>query len=216
MRGLSDVIVERDERQRPVRGRGVTEGGRTLGFTVQARRTVADTVSVELIAWEGSTRVLRMDVEIVPDRRISQRADCPGLALEWTMDFSSLHGARLAHVTGQVNGRPVHGDFDYLDETTTVNVSLDHWLPESLKERVSALGSLFKSLSMELVAQSTGNRAESWALARAGTAASGATSGGIGCLATGFAFALAAAVCGEGPVVDGTVTRSATPASPPT
>jgi hypothetical protein len=196
--GLSDVTLERDERNRPISGRGVTEGGRDLGFTVQARRTVGDTVSVELMAWENSSRLLRMDVEIVPDRRISQRADCPGLALEWTMDFSTSRGARLAHITGQVNGRPVHGDFDYLDETTTVNVSLDHWLPESLKERVSALGPLFKTLSMELVAEPTENRAESWALARAGTAASCATSGGIGCLAAGFAFALAAAVCGEG------------------
>ena len=195
--GLSDVTVERDERNRPVTGRGVTEGGRTLGFTVQARRTVGDTVSVELVAWEASSRLLRMDVEIVPDRRISQRADCPGLALEWTMDFSMIRGARLAHITGQVNGRPVHGDYDYLDETTTVNVSLDHWLPESLKERISGLGPLFKTLSMELVAESTGNRAESWALARAGTAASCAISGGIGCLAAGFAFAFAAAVCSE-------------------
>lgn len=195
--GLSDVIVERDERNRPITGRGVTEGGRNLGFTAQARRTVGDTVSVELVAWENSSRLLRMDVEIVPDRRISQRADCPGLALEWTMDFSSPRGARLAHITGQVNGRPVHGDFDYLDETTTVNVSLDHWLPESLKERVSGLGPLFKSLSMELVAEPSGSRAESWALARAGTAASCATSGGIGCLAAGFAFAFAAAVCNE-------------------
>ena len=192
--GLSDVIIERDERNRPIAGRGVTEGGRNLGFTAQSRRTVGDTVSVELVAWENSSRLLRMDIEIVPDRRISQRADCPGLALEWTMDFSSVRGARLAHITGQVNGRPVHGDFDYLDETTTVNVSLDHWLPESLKERVSGLGPLFKSLSMELVAEPSGNRTESWALARAGTAASCATSGGIGCVAAGFAFALAAAV----------------------
>jgi len=138
--GLSDVTVERDERNRPITGHGVTEGGRNLGFTVQARRTVADTVSVELVAWEGSSRPLRMDVEIVPDRRISLRADCPGLALEWTMDFSTIRGVRLAHITGQVNGRLVHGDFDYLDETTTVDVSLDHWLPESLKERVSGLG----------------------------------------------------------------------------
>jgi hypothetical protein len=195
--GLSDVTVERDERNRPVTGRGVTEGGRTLGFTVQARGTVGDTVSVELVAWEASSRLLRMDVEIVPDRRISQRADCPGLALEWTMDFSMIRGARLAHITGQVNGRPVHGDYDYLDETTTVNVSLDHWLPESLKERISGLGPLFRTLSMELVAEPTGNRAESWALARAGTAASCATSGGIGCLAAGFAFAFAAVVCSE-------------------
>ena len=195
--GLSDVTVERDERNRPITGQGVTEGGRNLGFTAQARRTVADTVSVELIAWEGGARLLRMDVEIVPDRRISQRADCPGLALEWTMDFSAVRGARLAHITGQVNGRPVHGDFDYLEEMTTVNVSLDHWLPEPLKERVSGLGPLFKSLSVELVAKPTENRADSWALARAGTAASCATSGGIGCLAAGFAFALAAAVCGD-------------------
>ncbi|MGH7542804.1 MAG: hypothetical protein ACREK7_02600 [Gemmatimonadota bacterium] len=191
------MTVERDERNRPLSGRGITEGGRNLGFTVQARRTVADTVSVELIAWEGSSRMFRMDVEIIPDRRISQRADCTGLALEWTMDFSTIRGARLAHITGQVNGRPIHGDFDYLDETTTVNVSLDHWLPESLKERVSGLGTLFKSLSMELVAEPTGHRAESWALARAGTAASCATSGGIGCLVAGFAFALAAAVCSD-------------------
>jgi len=197
MRGLSDVTVERDERKRPISGRGVTEGGRNLGFTVQARRTVADVVSVELIAWEGPAKLFRMDVEIVPDRRISQRADCPGLALEWTMDFSSSRGVRLAHITGQVNGRPVHGDFDYLDETTTVNVSLDHWLPDSLKERISGLGPLLKTLSMELVAEPTGGRAESWALARAGTAASCATSGGIGCLTAGFAFAYAAAICGE-------------------
>jgi hypothetical protein len=47
------------------------------------------------------------------------------------------------------------------------------------------------------VAQPTMNRVESWALARAGTAASCATSGGIGCLAAGFAFALAASVCGD-------------------
>lgn len=194
---LSDVRVERDERNRPMSGRGVTEGGRNLGFTVQARRTVADTVSVELITWEGSSRLLRMDVEIVPDRRISQRADCPGLALDWTMDFSTIRGARLAHITGQINGRPVRGDFDYLDETTTVNVSLDHWLPESLKERVSGLGPLFKALSMELVAEPTGSVTESWALARAGTAASCATAGGIGCQTAGFAFALAAAVCSE-------------------
>lgn len=192
---LSDVTVERDDRNRPVSGHGVTEGGRTLGFTVQARQTVGDTVSVELIAWEGPSRLLRVDVEIVPDRRISQRADCPGLALEWSMDFSATQGARLAHITGQVNGRPVHGDFDYLDETTTVNVSLDHWLPESLKERVAGLGPLFKTLSMELVAEPVGHRTEAWALARAGTAASCATSGGIGCLTAGFAFALAAVVC---------------------
>jgi hypothetical protein len=50
---------------------------------------------------------------------------------------------------------------------------------------------------MELVAEPTGGRAESWALARAGTAASCATSGGIGCLTAGFAFAYAAAICGE-------------------
>ena len=191
--GLSEVTVERDERNRPITGHGVTEGGRNLGFTAQARRTVGDTVSVELIAWEGGARLLRMDVEIAPDRRISQRADCPGLALEWSMDFSAVRGARFAHITGQVNGRPVHGDFDYLDETTTVNVSLDHWLPEP----VSGLGPLFKNLSMELVAEPTENSADSWALARAGTAASCATSGGIGCLAAGFAFALAAAICSD-------------------
>ncbi|HET9581550.1 MAG TPA: hypothetical protein VFP76_01900 [Gemmatimonadota bacterium] len=195
--GLSDITVERDERNRPLKGHGVTEGGRTLGFTVQARRTVGDTVSVELAAWEGTARMFRMEVEMIPDRRISQRADCTGLALEWTMDFSPIRGARLAHITGQINGRPVHGDFDYLDETTTVNVSLDHWLPDALKERISALGPLLKSLSMELVAEPSGSRAVSWALARAGTAASCATSGGIGCLAAGFAFAYAAAICGE-------------------
>ena len=42
----------------------------------QSRRIVADTVSVELVARKGSSRLLRMEVEIAPaGKRISQRVD---------------------------------------------------------------------------------------------------------------------------------------------
>ncbi|MGH7572412.1 MAG: hypothetical protein ACREMK_11305 [Gemmatimonadota bacterium] len=127
------------------------------------------------------------------------------------MDLAAVHDTPLAPVTGRINGRGINGDYNHLDKTTTVNVALDHWLPKSIKERVSNLGPLFRRLSIEMAqaeydaavpprpeaAWETSDRANYWECARAGVAASCTVSGGIGSAAEGFLFAFAASLCSE-------------------